>query len=182
MLNETDLTQAAEQLAAELQRTNTRIVFAESCTAGLVAAALSRIPGVSEYHCGSAVVYRNGTKAAWLGVPESLLEDPGPVSDVVAQAMATGVLQKTPEASLSTVVTGHLGPNAPPELDGVIYVATAEKSSSPSPAVISVSRHTLETTPTNITAANALALRHRRQLAAAVIVLDTAAQQLKNQH
>lgn len=112
-------------LAEALKRTDRRIVFAESCTGGLVSAALVTVPGISAYHCGSAVVYRYDTKTQWLGVRSELLVDPGPVSAEVAEAMARGVLANTPEADVAVSITGDLGPNAPTETDGVVCVGWA---------------------------------------------------------
>ena len=57
---------AAGRLASLLKVLDVRVAFAESCTAGLVAASLARTPGISQWLCGSAVVYRDATKAAWL--------------------------------------------------------------------------------------------------------------------
>jgi len=118
----------AERLANQLQGRNIKIVFAESCTGGLVSAVMARIPGISDLLCGSAVAYRNDTKAKWLGVPEELLLDPGPVSAEVARAMAEAVLRRTPEAAVAASVTGHLGPNAPEEQDGLIWVGVAHQA------------------------------------------------------
>lgn len=115
------------RLLAELGQ---RVVFAESCTAGLVCATLGQLPGISQYLCGSAVTYRDGSKAQWLGVPVTLLRDPGAVSASVAAEMAAGVLRLASEADWSASVTGHLGPDAPPELDGLIFVAVARRESS----------------------------------------------------
>ena len=84
---------AAQRLAAALRETNCRVVFAESCTAGLIPATLAAFPGISEYLCGSKVVYRNLSKQDWLGVSEQDLLDPGPVSETVAQQMAQGALR-----------------------------------------------------------------------------------------
>ena len=100
-----------------------RLVLAESCTAGLVAAELGQIPGISEYLCGSMVVYRTPTKTAWLGVSSEVLKDPaiGPVSALVTLTLAEAVLEKTPEATLAAAITGHLGPGAPTEKDGQVY-------------------------------------------------------------
>ena len=120
----------AQSVAQALTQRNQRIVFAESCTAGLVSATLARIPGISEYLCGSAVVYRLDTKAKWLGVPEEMLINPGPVSESVARAMALGALSKTPEADIAASVTGHLGPNAPGHQDGLVFVGLAERNGS----------------------------------------------------
>ena len=115
------------RIAALLTQQNLKVVFAESCTGGLVAGALTQVPGISDYHCGGVVVYRNETKRAYLGIPTRLLENPGPVSEVVAREMAARVLEFTPEADISAAVTGHLGPGAPAELDGVVYIAIARR-------------------------------------------------------
>jgi PncC family amidohydrolase len=128
MLSERQLTASARRVVDRLKALNLRIVLAESCTGGLVSALLTRIPGVSEFHCGSAVVYQVATKAAWLGVPKSLLRDPGPVSREVATKMASGALEITPHADIAAAVTGHLGPGAPPAQDGLVYVAFARRS------------------------------------------------------
>ncbi|MCA8982484.1 MAG: nicotinamide-nucleotide amidohydrolase family protein [Planctomycetaceae bacterium] len=124
--------QATRQLLNELIRLRKRIVFAESCTAGLLAATLGQIAGVSEVLCGSAVTYRNLTKANWLGIDPALLDNPhiGPVSEIVARQMAEGVLQRTEEAALAVSVTGHLGPNAPEEQDGIAYVGICQRGES----------------------------------------------------
>lgn len=122
------LASLVEEVASLLQQSGRRVVFAESCTGGLVAAALARVPGISDFLCGSAVAYRLDTKSRWLGVPEAMLADPGPVSEVVARAMAFGVLGRTPEADLAASITGHLGPDAPGDLDGLIFVGIARRN------------------------------------------------------
>jgi nicotinamide-nucleotide amidase len=116
------LLSAARQVAKQLAATNHKIAFAESCTAGLLAQSLSRIAGISSSHCGGMVTYRNETKQAYLGIPAGILKKPGPVSEVVARLMAEGVLDKTPEATIGVSITGHLGPHAPPKLDGIVYI------------------------------------------------------------
>jgi len=121
------LEQVVRRLAALLARHRMRVVFAESCTAGLVAASLATVPGISEWLCGSAVTYRDRTKQHWLGVPEALLNDPGAVSEVVARQMAHGVLVHTEEADLAWSITGHLGPDAPGALDGVVFIGAATR-------------------------------------------------------
>lgn len=115
------------RIAALLKQRNLKVVFAESCTGGLVAGSLTQVPGISDHHCGGVVVYRNGTKRAYLRIPERLLKNPGPVSEIVVREMATRVLDLTPEADISAAVTGHLGPGAPAELDGVVYIAVARR-------------------------------------------------------
>jgi PncC family amidohydrolase len=115
----------ARRLAKLLTHRDARVVFAESCTAGLVSASLARVAGISQYHCGSAVTYRNDSKHRWLGVSSAMLKRPGPVSKIVACEMAEGILRKTPEADWAASVTGHLGPNAPKRFDGLVYVGLA---------------------------------------------------------
>jgi nicotinamide-nucleotide amidase len=113
------------RVAALLKHKNLKVVFAESCTGGLVSGSLTRVPGISDHHCGGVVVYRNATKQAYLGISAKLLKSPGPVSEIVAREMATRVLELTPEADVSAAVTGHLGPGAPSEFDGVVFIAIA---------------------------------------------------------
>lgn len=119
---------AARQLARLLARHSRQLVLAESCTGGLVAATLAGIPGISAYLCGSAVTYQTATKHAWLDIPSTLLERPGPVSRVVAEQMAERVLERTPQANLAAAVTGHLGPHAPKRFDGLVFIAIAERA------------------------------------------------------
>jgi nicotinamide-nucleotide amidase len=123
---------AAKRVAGLLKTRRVKVVFAESCTGGLVSGAMTAVPGISDFHCGGVVVYRNETKMAYLGIPADVLKKPGPVSSDVAELMATRILEKTPEADVAVSVTGHLGPNAPARLDGRIYAAVAwrEKSGS----------------------------------------------------
>jgi nicotinamide-nucleotide amidase len=122
------ITRTARKLAQLLEQHDQKIVFAESCTGGLVAGTLSQIPGISQYLCGSMVTYRNATKQAYLGIPAQLLAKPGAVSAVVAQRMSEGVLQRTPEANFALSVTGHLGPQAPKSLDGVVFIGISVRN------------------------------------------------------
>jgi len=121
------IAQSAQVVVDLLKRHSLKVVFAESCTGGMVAGALTRIPGVSEFHCGGVVTYRNETKAAYLNIPMATLSDPGPVSEVVARLMASSVLANTPEAHVAASVTGHLGPGAPPHQDGLVYIGFARR-------------------------------------------------------
>ena len=163
------LTSLARQIADLLKTNNTRIVFAESCTAGLVSATLGRIPGISEFHCGSAVVYRLDTKSRWLGVSEAMLRDPGPVSAEVATAMAAGVLERTPEATLAAAITGHLGPNAPADQDGLVFIGIARRS--PSGISVETFRRQLAAEIADPHDAGAESIREWRQWKAAELVL-----------
>jgi PncC family amidohydrolase len=120
---------AARRVARLVRENNCKVVFAESCTGGLVSGALTKIAGISAYHCGGVIVYRNETKMAYLDIPADVLADPGPVSPEVAELMVRRVLRLTPEAEVAASVTGHLGPNAPRQLDGRVYVAVGWRDS-----------------------------------------------------
>lgn len=118
---------AAARLADLLRERRQRVVFAESCTAGLIAATLGAVPGVSESLCGSMVTYRERTKIDWLEVDADLIDRFTAVSSAVAEAMALGVLRKTEEADFAASITGHLGPGAPTAQDGLIYIGLASR-------------------------------------------------------
>ena len=120
------LTDQAVIVARILQETNTRVVFAESCTAGLASATLATQPGISEFHCGGMAVYRNATKSAYLGISPQLLNQFGAVSAQVAEAMAISVLERTPEARIAGAVTGFLGPGDSAPQDGQYFLAFAQ--------------------------------------------------------
>ena len=117
--------EAAAELAAQLAARQQKIVFAESCTAGMAAALLGGCPGISDWLCGSAVTYREATKTKWLDIDSGLLKQYSAESAEATRQMAAAVLQKTPEASLAAAITGHLGPQAPPAIDGKIFMAIA---------------------------------------------------------
>lgn len=129
----------ARQLARLLAQHERRIVFAESCTAGLLSATLCQVAGISQWYCGSAVTYRDETKTKWLRVSSSSIRRQSAVSETVARQMAVNVLSNTPEAHLSASVTGHLGPDAPANLDGVIYAAVAGRPAA-TPKLVSMQR------------------------------------------
>jgi nicotinamide-nucleotide amidase len=118
----------ALDLAQVMMARKVRVVFAESCTAGLVSAMVSMTPGISEFLCGSAVTYREQTKAAWLDVSPDDLATHSAVSEQVTRQMALGVLEKTLEADWAAAITGHLGPNAPAGLSGIVYIVLAKRT------------------------------------------------------
>ncbi|MCA9191656.1 MAG: CinA family protein [Planctomycetales bacterium] len=118
-------------VALQLLDRELRVVLAESCTAGNVAASLACIPGISRCLCGSFVVYRCDSKSRWLSVPELMLDNSvdGPVSERVTQQMAWNALRLTPEADISIAVTGELGPGVVPvSKDGLVYISIADAS------------------------------------------------------
>lgn len=99
----------AAALLAELKREGLTLCGAESCTGGLVSAALTAVPGASEAFAGAVVSYAEGAKSRLLGVADAILAGPGPVSEACALAMAEGAL-KAFGADLAFAVTGLAGP------------------------------------------------------------------------
>ena len=87
------------RLATALKEQRSRIVFAESCTAGMVSGLLAAVPGISEHLCGSLVTYRDDSKRQWLSIPAEVLEQHTAVSADVTERMAIEALQRTPEAN-----------------------------------------------------------------------------------
>lgn len=85
------------------------LATAESCTGGLVSAALTAIAGSSDVFDRGFATYSNEAKAELLGVPMALIEDKGAVSSEVAAAMAEGALAHS-KAKLAVSITGIAGP------------------------------------------------------------------------
>ena len=102
-----DGTLVDDQVAALLA--GRRIATAESCTAGLVAARLTDIPGSSGYVAGGVVAYSNEAKSGMLDVDVQLIESHGAVSEPVAEAMARGALHRF-GADTAVATTGIAGP------------------------------------------------------------------------
>ena len=120
---ELNLARLARELASALKPQNIRIVFAESCTGGMMAAAMTGVPGISANFCGSAVTYRESTKTQWLSISEKDLDQHTAESEFTTHSMAKAVLEKTPEANFSVAITGHLGPGVEAQIDGLIFVS-----------------------------------------------------------
>ena len=126
-----------------LARRGERLVLAESCTAGLVTATLAKLAGISEHLCGAFVVYRDEAKEKWLGVKHQTLARYTAVSEKAAQEMACGALRAAPTASWAVSVTGHFGPKAPAELDGVVLVGIARRETGRRIAFLGCERYRL---------------------------------------
>lgn len=103
------------------------LAIAESCTGGLAAELLTRIPGSSRYFLGGAVAYANAAKTALLGVPAELIAAHGAVSAEVARAMAEGVRARL-GADLGLAFTGVAGPDGGTEQKpvGLVHWALAQ--------------------------------------------------------
>ncbi len=99
----------AEQLAERLMATDRMIVTVESCTGGGVSAVLTDIAGSSKWFERGFVTYSNLAKHELVGVPASLIDQYGAVSEPVASSMAEGGLANSP-ASCAISITGIAGP------------------------------------------------------------------------
>lgn len=86
------------------------LTTAESCTGGMVAAALTEIAGASTVLDRGFITYSNAAKSDLLGVPDAVLIAHGAVSAQTAAAMADGALRATREAGLAIAITGIAGP------------------------------------------------------------------------
>jgi len=99
----------AEEIVRLLASGGKIIAAAESCTAGLAADLIARVPGASKVFWGSFVTYSPDAKVRMLGVNGELIKNEGAVSRAVALAMAEGALEKS-GASLAFSITGLAGP------------------------------------------------------------------------
>lgn len=106
-----ELRTLAEQVLEHLGKTGRRLITVESCTGGLIAAALSDIPGSSDVLEGGFVTYSNVLKMSAVGVPETILAQYGAVSIQTAEAMANGGLLNARDADVAISVTGIAGPS-----------------------------------------------------------------------
>jgi nicotinamide-nucleotide amidase len=122
------LTAKADQALRRLKRAGLTAITAESCTAGLVAAALSQAEGASDQLHGSFVTYTKEHKTMALGVPAALLQREGAVNENVARKMAQGALQRSP-ADIALAVTGVLGPAEDDDGNpvGLVYFASCKR-------------------------------------------------------
>jgi nicotinamide-nucleotide amidase len=114
------------QLAMELLQRGQRVCTAESCTGGLIAKSFTDLAGSSDWFDRGFVTYSNAAKSEMLGVPASLIDDYGAVSEAVASAMASGALRHS-EADYAIAVTGVAGPGGGSEDKpvGTVWIAVA---------------------------------------------------------
>jgi nicotinamide-nucleotide amidase len=104
------------------------VAVAESCSGGLLAERLTRNSGSSKFFLGGAICYSNALKTSLAGVPTTLLEEHGAVSQPVAQAMAEGIRART-GASLGVGITGIAGPTggSPEKPVGLVFIGLADE-------------------------------------------------------
>lgn len=123
-----DLAPLAASVLDALKAANRMVATAESCTGGLICAALTEIAGSSAVVDRGFVTYSNEAKTDMLGVPQDLIETVGAVSREVAIAMAEGALRRS-GADLAVSVTGIAGPGggSTEKPVGTVHFALARK-------------------------------------------------------
>lgn len=114
----------AEKLGESLLTHNQSVAVAESCTGGLIAAAITEIAGSSAWFDRAFITYSNRAKEDMLGVPHKLLDSAGAVSQPVVEAMVNGALQNSP-ADFAAAVSGVAGPGggSSEKPVGTVYIA-----------------------------------------------------------
>lgn len=126
------ITKLAERVVLENKAAGRSVALAESCTGGLVSAAITEIPGSSAVLGSGYVTYSNDAKIKMLGVNEDILDTFGAVSVAVAWAMAQGALKKS-GADIAVAISGVAGPDGGTEKKpvGTVVFAVAEKDKDP---------------------------------------------------
>jgi nicotinamide-nucleotide amidase len=121
-----DLARLAARVGRRLLTLKRCVATAESCTGGWIAKALTDIAGSSQWFVEGFVTYSDESKRRRLGVPRSVLERHGAVSQAVVRAMAIGALRRT-RAQRVVAVTGIAGPGGavPGKPVGTVWLAWA---------------------------------------------------------
>jgi nicotinamide-nucleotide amidase len=130
------LVDAARKVIEANRAAGRRIAVAESCTGGLVCAALTEIPGSSDVLEGGFVTYSNDAKMDMLKVSSDVLETFGAVSIAVAWTMAQHAVSKT-HADVAVAITGIAGPGGGSDKKpvGTVVFACAVRGADPSHVV-----------------------------------------------
>lgn len=123
-----DIEAAARAVVAAAAARGVMIATAESCTGGLVAGALTAVPGSSAVVERGFVTYSNAAKTQMLDVPAALIDQHGAVSEAVARAMAEGAVARS-GASLAVSITGVAGPGGGSDAKpvGLVHFALARR-------------------------------------------------------
>lgn len=125
-----DIVALAQRVIAENIAAGRRVALAESCTGGLVAAALTEIAGSSAVLDRGFVTYSNESKLAMLGVAADIIDTLGAVSVATAWAMAQGALKHS-DADVAVAISGIAGPDGGSEMKpvGTVVFARAVRGS-----------------------------------------------------
>ena len=130
------LVEKAREVIEANRAAGLRIAVAESCTGGLVSAALTEIPGSSDVFEAGLVTYSYEAKVEMLGISLDVLETFGSVSIAVAWAMARGVIEKS-HADVAVAITGIAGPDGGSDKKpvGTVVFARARRDANPDEVV-----------------------------------------------
>jgi nicotinamide-nucleotide amidase len=144
------LVNKAREVVEANRKAGRRIAVAESCTGGLVSAALTEIPGSSEMFEAGYVTYSNAAKIADLKVSEDVVDTFGAVSVATAWAMARGALAAS-EADVAVAITGIAGPGGGTAQKpvGTVVFARAERDGDPA-RIIADQKHFEEKTRSGV--------------------------------
>ncbi len=123
-----ELFEAAAEVLSLCGRHRFMLVTAESCTGGMIAAAITATSGSSLVFERGYVTYSNRAKIDDIGVPAELIEKHGAVSEEVARAMAEGAI-KAADVDIGLAVTGIAGPTGgtPQKPVGLVHIAVAHR-------------------------------------------------------
>jgi nicotinamide-nucleotide amidase len=131
-----ELVELAQKVVDENRAAGRRLATAESCTGGLVAAALTEIAGASDVVDRAFVTYSNEAKTEMLGVSDDILSTLGAVSEATAWAMAQGALAKS-HADVAVAISGIAGPGGGTEKKpvGTVVFARAIRDQTQGPVI-----------------------------------------------
>lgn len=129
-----EIDELARRVVAENASIGRKIALAESCTGGLVAAALTEIPGSSAVLDRGFVTYSNEAKMECLGVAQDIIETFGAVSIACVWAMAQGALERS-DADVAIAISGVAGPDGGTKLKpvGTVVFARATRNGEDKP-------------------------------------------------
>jgi nicotinamide-nucleotide amidase len=141
-----EITGKAHEILKALRSREYKLVTAESCTGGMLSAAITEIPNSSEVFERGYITYSNESKIELLTVPTFFIDDFGAVSHQTAIAMAEGALLMS-RGNIAVSITGVAGPDGGTEKTpvGTVYIATAYQGheSAYEMHTFSGSRHTI---------------------------------------
>lgn len=122
----------AKRVSDQLHLRKMVLASAESCTGGMICAAITDIPGSSEIFDRGFITYSNQAKTDLLGVYNTILETHGAVSEPTVKAMVAGALRQTP-ANIAVAVSGIAGPGGgtPDKPVGLVYIGVGLKDQTP---------------------------------------------------